>query len=136
MRLEGIDHVALYVRDVARSVAWYRDVLGLERRHEDVWGDHPAVMAAGATSVALFPARSPEPKDPPARAPSTFAHVAFRVSAAGLHEARAELRARGVAFEEQDHDIARSIYFRDPDGHEVEITTYETPRRGVASPTG
>jgi catechol 2,3-dioxygenase-like lactoylglutathione lyase family enzyme len=36
-----------------------------------------------------------------------------------------ELRARGVAFEERDYGVARSIYMPDPDGHLVEITTYD-----------
>jgi len=34
--LDGIDHGALAVRDVGRSVAWYQHVLGLERRHAAV----------------------------------------------------------------------------------------------------
>ena len=36
-----------------------------------------------------------------------------------------ELEKRGIKFEFQDHEIAHSIYFRDPDGHQLEITTYE-----------
>jgi catechol-2,3-dioxygenase len=39
--------------------------------------------------------------------------------------AQQELKTRGVAFEFQDHEISESIYFQDPDGHELEITTYE-----------
>lgn len=126
MRLDSLDHVALYVRDVHRSAAWYRDVLGLERRYAEAWGDVPVVMVAGGTGVALFPARVPAaPRAPTERAPGAFAHVAFRVSAGGLREAMAELRARDVPFEEQDHGIARSIYLHDPDGHQVELTTYD-----------
>lgn len=125
MRLEALDHVALYVKDVPRAVAWYRDVLGFHRRHADVWGEYPAVVGVGATSLAIFPARSADPETLPERAPALFAHVAFRTSAAGLEAARAELRARGIAIEEQDHTIARSIYFSDPDGHTIEITAYE-----------
>lgn len=128
MRLDSLDHVALYVRDVTRAAAWYRDVLGLERRYAEAWGDFPIVMAAGATGVALFPARA-EASDAPQRAPLAFAHVAFRVCAAGLREAREELRAASIPFEEQDHQIARSLYLRDPDGHQVEITTYEVDAR-------
>ena len=56
--VERLDHIALTVGDVARSVEWYRSVLGLERRHQDVWGDHPAFICAGDTCPALFPAAS------------------------------------------------------------------------------
>ena len=52
-------------------------------------------------------------------------HLAFRVNATGFAQAKDELTRRGIAFEFQDHDIAHSIYFDDPDGHRLEITTYE-----------
>lgn len=125
MRLQALDHVALFAEDTQRCASWYRDVLGLERRYADAWGDIPIVMAAAdGTGVAIFPARASD-AGPARRSPSAFAHVAFRVSSDALREAMAELRARGVEFEEQDHTIARSIYLHDPDGHQVELTTYE-----------
>ena len=39
--------------------------------------------------------------------------------------AQAELKRRGIQFEFQDHKISHSIYFDDPDGHHLEITTYD-----------
>ena len=48
VRLEALDHVGLAVADVATSVAWYQDVLGLRRAHEQTWGDFPAVLEANA----------------------------------------------------------------------------------------
>jgi catechol 2,3-dioxygenase-like lactoylglutathione lyase family enzyme len=123
--IESIDHVALAVRDVRRSAAWYQDVLGLERRYEEAWGDFPAVVAAGQTSIALFPVQGAEPKGRPGRDTLAMRHLAFRVDAANFVRARRALEARGMAVERQDHGIAHSIYFSDPDGHELEITTYE-----------
>ena len=35
------------------------------------------------------------------------------------------LRGRGIAFEFQDHGVSHSIYFQDPDGLQLELTTYE-----------
>lgn len=128
LRVEGIDHVALTVRDVPRSVAWYRDVLGLERRYEEVWGDFPAVLGAGTTTVALFPARVPEPGPPPGHEVLAVRHVAFRVDQATFEGARAHLEALGIAPTFQDHTAAHSLYFTDPDGHQLEITTYELPQ--------
>ena len=127
LRVEGIDHVALTVRDVPRSVAWYRDVLGLERRYEDVWGDFPAVVGAGTTALALFPVRVPEPGPPPGREVLSVRHIAFRVDRATFAQARAHLEARGIVPRFEDHAAAHSLYFADPDGHQLEITTYELP---------
>ena len=124
-QLDGIDHVALSVRDVAGSVAWYQEVLGLVRLHEDAWGDYPAIVGIGTTALALFPVEGSEPKPRPGRDTISMRHVAFRASRAVFEQAQEKLRRSGIAFEFQDHSIAHSIYFHDPDGHEIEITTYD-----------
>jgi len=79
LRVEGLDHVAMTVRDVSRPVAWYQDVLGLERRYEAVRGDFPAVVGAGTTSLALFPAPVPEPAPPPNEALPNVVTVSAKV---------------------------------------------------------
>jgi catechol 2,3-dioxygenase-like lactoylglutathione lyase family enzyme len=121
--LEAIDHVALGVRDQRRSIEWYRDVLGLERRYEEAWGDFPAVLCAGDTCVALFAASAPAQEALPER--TGMRHLAFRVDRANFERARAELRDRGIEVEYSDHQISHSIYFADPDGHRIELTTYD-----------
>jgi len=119
----GIDHVALTVSDVGRSVAWYQDVLGLERWHEDVWGDFPAIVGAGTTALALFPPRAGATAT--VRDAHTFDHIAFRVDRKTFERTRAHLEARGLAVTFQDHTISHSLYFFDPDGYGLEITTNE-----------
>jgi catechol 2,3-dioxygenase-like lactoylglutathione lyase family enzyme len=52
-------------------------------------------------------------------------HLAFRADRENFLAAQQELKKGGIKFEFQDHEIAHSIYFRDPDGHQLEITTYE-----------
>lgn len=123
--IEGIDHVALAVRDVAVSVAWYREVLGLERMFEDAWGEYPAVVGKGTTSIALFPVVGDDPQPRPDRNVLAMRHVAFRANRESFLGAQTELSARGIEFAFQDHVISHSIYFDDPDGHQLEITTYE-----------
>ena len=123
--VQGIDHVALAVRDVERSASWYQEVLGLKRMHEDLWKSFPAVVGAGETAVALFPVQGEAPDGPPGKNVLAMRHFAFRVDRPNFEAAQAELKARSIEFEFQDHEIAHSIYFHDPDGHEIEITTYE-----------
>ena len=66
-----------------------------------------------------------DPGDPPGKNVITMRHIAFRVDRTNFEEAQLDLKRRRIEVAFQDHEIAHSIYFRDPDGHEIEITTYE-----------
>jgi catechol 2,3-dioxygenase-like lactoylglutathione lyase family enzyme len=120
--VEGIDHVALSVRDIQRSAQWYIEVLGFERKFEGVWDGAPVFVGKGTTALALFPIRANE------RSTSDgmrMLHLAMRANHKNFLIAQEELKRRGIKFDFQDHEISHSIYFRDPDGHQLEITTYE-----------
>jgi catechol 2,3-dioxygenase-like lactoylglutathione lyase family enzyme len=125
MDLDGIDHVALSVRDVEEAANWYVGVLGFERRYEEIWDGIPTFIAKENTAIALFPLRSND--SPSARGTGRIGmlHLAFRANRENFLGAQQELKKRGIKFKFQDHEISHSIYFRDPDGHELEITTYE-----------
>jgi catechol 2,3-dioxygenase-like lactoylglutathione lyase family enzyme len=125
MQLEGIDHIALAVRDVERSAQWYVEVLGFERRYEGMWNSIPTFIGKGATAIALFPIRDRDSRPAAHAAKTGMLHLAFRADRRNFLDAQNELKSRGIKFELQDHEISHSIYFRDPDGHELEITTYE-----------
>jgi catechol-2,3-dioxygenase len=124
-QLEGIDHVALAVSDIERTAQWYIEVLGFEHWHKGMWNGVPIFIGKGTTALALFPAREG------AQAASSRAdhigmlHLAFRASREEFAAAQRELQARGISFNFQDHAISHSIYFDDPDGNELEITTYD-----------
>ena len=131
--LEGIDHVALAVRDVARSAQWYIDTLGLEARFEGMWKGIPVFVGKGRTALALFPARE-NALDATSRGERIgMLHLAFRASRSEFAAAQCALRSRGISFTFQDHEISHSIYFRDPDGNELEITTYEVGDSAISS---
>ena len=128
LKLEGIDHVALAVSDVERSAAWYIDVLGFERLHKEMWDGVPAFVGKGTTAIALFPRRlrgdSASSNHGDAN-PAEMLHLAMRADRENFLAAQNDLEQRGIKFEFQDHEISHSIYFRNPDGHQIEITTYE-----------
>jgi catechol 2,3-dioxygenase-like lactoylglutathione lyase family enzyme len=103
-------------------VEWYREMFGLERLYEEAWGDFPGVVGIGDTSVAFFPTDDP---DVPLPAGLPIHHLAFRVDRVNFDIAQETLKQRGMDFEFQDHEIVHSIYFHDPDGHLIELTTYD-----------
>lgn len=123
--VKHIDHVAITVRDLDRSTRWYRERLGLERRYEGLWEGPPIMLGAGETCVALFPAEGGAGAGGPP--PIRMIHLAFRVDAGGYGRARDELAEAGIAYREAEHENCWSLYFADPDGHRLELTTYERP---------
>ena len=124
MQLRRLDHVSLNVSDRARSIAWYRDVLGLEQRGEPRRDDWPVFMGELGACVALFQAQVNTPERQPES--TGLRHVAFMVGRDDLAAAQTRLREHGVEFRFEDHGNAHSIYFPDPDGNVIELTTYET----------
>lgn len=123
--LEGLDHVALRVRDVERSADWYVEVLGFERRYQGRWNGVPVFLGLGETALALFPLRNAEVNPPSPTPESGIVHLALRADRKNFLAAQHDLTSRGIAFDFTDHEISHSIYFRDPDGIQLEITTYE-----------
>jgi len=130
-----IDHVELFVPDRHEAARWYHDALGLEILDGyREWADDPRgpLMISsdgGATKLALFTG------EPQGRKPTAGFHlVAFRLGAAdflafldrlpalqlGDHRGREVTRDLAV-----DHDKSFSLYFSDPWGHRLELTTYE-----------
>jgi catechol 2,3-dioxygenase-like lactoylglutathione lyase family enzyme len=132
MELEGIDHVAMSVRDVEAAANWYIDVLGFERRYQGMWDGIPVFIGKGTTAIALFPAESNPPLKSE-RAGVRMLHLAFRANRQNFLAAQDELKWRSIKFEFQDHEISHSIYFRDPDGHKLEITTYDLDEIGSST---
>ena len=112
-QLQRLDHVSLNVSDRARSIAWYTDVLGLELKNEPRAADWPAFMGDMGACIGLI------------QDEARFRHVAFAMGKGDFERAQAHLTERGVDFRFEDHGNAHSVYLRDPDGHAIELTTYE-----------
>jgi catechol 2,3-dioxygenase-like lactoylglutathione lyase family enzyme len=121
MNLERIDHVGLNVRDLVTSAGFYEKVLGFGIVHK--WN---TTWMVGTDTMRLGLFQRPT-SAPVCRMDSTIAitHVAFRTDAAGFQTAQDELRKLGVFFEPPEYTgIAYSVFFLDPDGHQIEITAY------------
>ncbi len=123
IRTQGLDHVALTVSDLERSVAFYRDVIGLESRYGEM--HVPMFMLAEGSGLALFPAEVLPGDGGSGDADIRVAHVAFRVDREQFDRARAELPEAGIEPRFEDHGNVHSLYITDPDGHKLELATYE-----------
>ena len=121
MKVERVDFVNVPTRDYGRSIAFYRDVLGLAQ--------NPRVRTefeAGNVTLALF--------DP------TEADLEFRTNGCGdialrvenVESARAELEANGVEFtgETLDTGVCHLAFFADPDGNALMLHRRYAPREG------
>jgi catechol 2,3-dioxygenase-like lactoylglutathione lyase family enzyme len=91
MQLEGIDHVALGVRDIDSSAKWYIEVLGFERLHEGMWDGVPTFIGKGDTGIALFPASPDAQSTPLTRRDIRMLHLAFRANRENFLSAQREL---------------------------------------------
>ncbi|HZP40707.1 MAG TPA: VOC family protein [Candidatus Binatia bacterium] len=116
VRVRGLRHVALKVRDAAASARFYADAFGMRV----VWQPDPAnvYLTSGTDNLALH-------EDRDAGAGGALDHLGFLVaSPEDVHAAAAALRARGVpiAREPRTHrDGSVSCYCRDPDGNLVQV---------------
>jgi len=121
-RLLGFDHIHVFVQDRAAAEAWYGQVMGLARTPElEFWatGGGPLTLqdADDTVHIALFE----RPRQ------DNRATIALRVSAEAFTRWQAHLASfPGLELSPiEDHGVAFSLYFRDPDGNPYEITTYE-----------
>ena len=120
---------AIYCDDLAETSRFYRDVLGLPVHFSDA--RLVALDASGATVLLLF-ARGASRADMhfpegmiPGHDGAGPTHVAFAVDGGDLEAWEARLAAAGVAIESRVawNRGGRSIYFRDPEGHSIELVT-------------
>jgi catechol 2,3-dioxygenase-like lactoylglutathione lyase family enzyme len=129
-----IDHVELFVPDRYEAARWYESVLGVRIVPDyEGWaaGGGPLMISSdgGSTKLALF-----EGQPTPSPQTAAFRRVAFRVTGEGFAEfigrlpelALTDDRSRPVtAGSVVNHQQAYSIYFTDPYGHLLEVTTYD-----------
>lgn len=122
-KLDFLDHVAIRVKDIDASVAWYQKVLGLKRYQLPKWGDFPIFMLSGKTGIALFPANTNDSKLDTTSKNVKIDHFAFQVSQDAFSKAQLHYQDLGLTYSFQDHHYFHSIYTKDLDGHVVELTT-------------
>lgn len=121
--IQQIDHVAITVRDVEKAESFYSRI-GFERVLKI---PRATFLRHGEAILALFPA-NPQAREGKARGAMdrsaiAIQHLAFRVADGTLETWRGKLEAAGIATRGPlEHEINCSLYFEDPDGHQLELT--------------
>ena len=129
LSVTGLDHFVLRVRDLDRSIGFYRDTLGLpiECLEEYRAGTRPFVSArVGGQLIDLVPDSTYDPEA--GLRSGGFMHLCVRVAGGLERDVLPRVRAAGVDVVE-DAPMVRlgatgygpSIYVRDPDGYIVEL---------------
>lgn len=130
-KVHGVVETILYTDDLPRSAAFYREVLGLGEMKGD--GHRYQAFDSGENRVLLLFKRGgtlePQPVPSGGVIPPHDGHgphhIAFAIAAAEYEAWCARLKSRGVTIESETHwdRGGRSVYFRDPDAHLVELVT-------------
>jgi catechol 2,3-dioxygenase len=162
MKARYLGHVVFYVKELDRSLAFYRDLLGFQeigtafggsaaaltsgRTHHELLlievGDASSDVGARATelnspkSSALGSAMPPRPEPPQGHRLGLY-HIGIKIgdSLDELRAAKRELEQAGVAITGMsDHTVSQSLYLADPDGNEVELYVDADPAIWKANP--
>ena len=123
MKIEGIDHIALNVRDLTRAEHFYTKVLGFEVTYRVSEGTLHIMVNTGNSAVALFEAPDLEMEQSIDNLSETgYMHFAFRASKDQTEVILEELKNNHI---ETEGPVQRgngdSIYFNDPDDNHLEI---------------
>jgi catechol 2,3-dioxygenase len=127
MTVRELGHLVLYVRDVERSAAFYRDVLGWQQIMPEPGVDPVGVAAfsSGRThhELLLIEVGADAVPIPAGRRVGLY-HFGLKVGDTDddLRAALAAVQAAGATVVgASDHTVTHSLYILDPDGNEIEL---------------
>lgn len=120
--ITGLHHVARTTRRPAESISFYRDLLGFQEIQRPPFNFRGAWLYNYGIQIHVIENVEVAP-DPLRKIDSRGEHLAFHVTDVEL--AKERLLAAGIEFQEQvNAGGIHQVFFRDPDGHFIELATY------------
>jgi catechol 2,3-dioxygenase len=123
MKAHYLGHVVFYVKDLERSLAFYRDLLGFNEVGR-IFNGAAAALTSGRTHHELLLIQVGEAPGPLQGRRLGLYHIGIKVgdSLDELRAAKNDLERTGVTIDGMsDHTVSQSLYLRDPDGNEIEL---------------
>jgi catechol 2,3-dioxygenase len=123
MKSHYLGHVVFYVRDLERSLGFYRDLLGFKEVGR-IFSGAAAALTSGRTHHELLLIQVGEAPGPPNGRRRGLYHIGIKIgdSLDELRQAKQELEQAGISIHGMsDHTVSQSLYLKDPDGNEVEL---------------
>jgi catechol-2,3-dioxygenase len=124
MPVTRLNHAVLFVRDLDRSVAFYREALGFRVKVE-MPGRASFLQAAGSTNdhdLGIFAVGDGAGPSGAGRSTVGLYHLAWEVDTLDeLERIQGELASRDALVGATDHGTTKAVYGRDPDGLEFEV---------------
>jgi len=127
MGVHRLNHAVLFVRDLNRSVAFYRDVLGFRpiAMTPDGFKGAAFLQAPDSTNdhdLGLFEVGDGAGPSPAGRSAVGLYHLAWEVDTLDeLERIAGKLAEAGALAGSSDHGTTKSLYGKDPDGLEFEV---------------
>ncbi len=123
MKAHYLGHVVFYVKDLERSLAFYRDLLGFQEVGR-IFDGKAAALTSGRTHHELLLIEVGDAPGPPEGRRRGLYHIGIKVddSLEALRAAKRELEQASIKIHGlSDHTVSQSLYLHDPDGNEVEL---------------
>ena len=137
MRILGLDHIVLRVRDMERMVAFWRDALGctVEKVQAELGLVHIRAGSALIDLVDIAGKLGQEGGRAPEAEGRNLDHFCLRVEPFDSAAIRARLAAQGVAVDAPKRRFGaegygESIYLSDPEGNRIELKGASEPGKG------
>ena len=124
MKLDGIHHIALNVKDLDRAEKFYTEVLGFSVTHRFSKGLRHLMLDTGNAAIALFEAPDLETRASLDQLSETgYMHLAFKTTRERFDQIIAEMKEKQVTIDSGPvrRGNGDSIYFNDPDFNHLEI---------------